>query len=96
MSELSYGEFLHRQAGKTHKAVEWAKKYDGVIICFSHQEARRLQKDYGVHAESFRSAYRLNGSNRPFIVDNADLIPLRERAALFRQYNFCGSSWSPR
>ncbi len=67
-----------RRAGKTARAIEWAKANDGVLIVVTESERRRIESDEpelrGRVIPWPLARERLRGLHKPYAVDNAELV----------------------
>lgn len=74
MAELIIGG---RRTGKTSELVKAAQENDGIVVCHSAREAKRLIEDYGLDPKmvmTHESRQRLRGARNPRYVDNIDYL----------------------
>ena len=71
---MRFTEILHkfenRRTGKTTAVAEWAKKMNGVVVCFSHEDAKRVQREFGVEAISVYETEKARWLRKPVIFDS--------------------------
>lgn len=67
-----------RAGGKTHAAVQWVQRHNGVLVVMNAQERQRILEQYVIRDDQvvtwFGVAMRSQGERRPMIVDNAEVI----------------------
>lgn len=68
-----------RQTGRTTLVARAAKELDGIVIAHNHDDAKRIERQYGVTARSMDM--NLFGFNGPFFIDHHAVERLFVRAA---------------